>query len=1423
MAAAIGGLNAIVPGYWLTYFHQLMGARQAAGQLAVPIEGVGLAASALRANNMGVPAQVPIGEAPFPSRPYMLMNQIYYALEQGGGQHYMPYIGNLPVAIPWINPLSQAQASAVFVHQPQPSAQFNAAFPGLDMATYGNITRLAACIQVEGVSRLIMLTSTPNLELNQVTLGTVTSSLPRAFANFTMPGGVAAADHWQEIFTWAIDQRDNPAHAPPPAKTGLMNGLLAMQDMYTVSAYIIACACALSNTFPSMRAVFRIGIAVRRYNQRTDDPANPGMETGYYFYSIPYGQQPALVVHPSMPASVIAVRIVNSILAFLNSESQNYEEDKAYDSVIIHNIRMIAEPTGNLLPIPPHNINWFGNAPMNANPSQQAALLSQAQLRAAIRARFAHLSPRNAPELQYLFKIAPIVDRLGYCLLESLCLLEIASEELLASTLFPAKTERKRAAEKKLHQLKLHVRSRLDECSHDTAQAAVYQTGNVYDCLRLYMRTQTVTRILVVIVDKFHCKRFSVYQVDYRHDTDENREDADGMHLVAVLFDEAPMDAPVLAIYRAHAFVSTIRLLRGLLIGRGGVDERIWAIKAPDDYKPFQLSAKPCELPLAIASRGDSTPQGFKTVTGVFVLSYDFETGRCDQCTSPEDALAGTYVHHACCASVATSPSHAISFHGFECPRSHPANQGCVSQMLRWVLENYMGNGDADIRASLPTVIMIAFNGSRFDMHLVRNSLLSNHHLFNVVNNKLSQIMRIQWENIAFMDLYNIYPGQLGKVYETFSSAPQVRAIYQHCMPKLGKYACFPYALLSTTYYGKDLPLSTLREDWVWGNKRCDQNQEGGPDPTRSIGEVNYDWWLSNIANLRDDPTMFLSLMETQVYCEEDTLILQLCAESHHRFFASGVYNNRSYDATDAFTVGSLALKILRNCYAGDPKVIPVARGYPPELDTGLRLCVGSRSTVVPLRLLIKESEKGALTYNTRRFCSAPQGFQARAECTTRMESVGMTPEEIDDYLRFPMFKLDFNSSYPAVMRGELPIHPSCIERFPDGIAWSAGLMRATDLAVCSYDLRDSGFVGMTVNAGNCTSAPLTMPQAFYDPTDKEAHMNVIWGQEINQFAEWGAQIIVYAIVRFESAPILRPFIENFYAERLRTQGIDPVTLQSIPGAPKDEFMKGFYKLILNNIFGKLMQGRKALTQFCRDWMSFYQTTRGTVVDCTVYTVNGLYEVLAVDTVEVKPHVGDLSFIASFILSGGRLALLRGMHGFSKFTDMFGLPCEAICGDTDSMIIPRPLLTPNARSFLAQDIHVCRLGALKCEAYVTTVYSAAKKMYLTITEERDGTVSYAAASKGIPKNSLNEQVMQRLIFERETVSFTMPFTFEAGEHGLQELPTRTRNITAGNRARNWENAREENGFMSQPWLSLEEYLQHYYPELPLEPCSLQFV
>lgn len=1438
MAQPNVGLNALMPEYWLAYFRQLLDQRVLAGRMQHFRGGMGIVQQAVAQSptvpgQPNYPAPLPVGISAFSN--FNLMTNLRLSQQNNGIGYYGPHQLNPPVPnIAQLAPTVAAQQLASRKISGRPTLHTLAGYgPGMRMAHHPELQYIAEFVQDDGVADMILLTHAPRLMDGAMLYGTLTSSMPNAFHQFLYAQNPPAGDIWIPLFRILVD---GDFTGITPAQHGILNTLIAMQDLKSVSWYMCCAMRSLLSVAPGFRAAFKITIVVRH----APEPDFPGFGPGgaalpnpapapgdfrYSHFSIPLGNA-TLDVNATTTQAGLAQRIFDLIREVLEKNAETYDNDVAQDGVIIRSIRMIpipmALPGPALFNFPAYN----PMPPSNLTQSELAAHLSQVQLRNVLRARFAHLSPELCPELKCLELLPPPINRIGMCMLESLCLMEVYNCPILSFDLLPEPTLRKRQRELKEERLHSFLQERIEACLSTPEYRYVYQTGNVWNCIAQYMATHAISELKLVLTDMFGSQKLYGYLVQYfpQMITDEH----DGFVILATELSSWDPTAAVLAIYRAHAFVSTVGRLSVLINVNGGVDARIGSVIHPERYKPFALSEQKCQAPSkeCLVRSGQTTPRGFMTKTGRLVLSFDCETGRCAYCIA--GGSGEQYVQHACCVSLAFSTTSAITFHGVECQKRFTDIQqrdGCLSQMIEWIKREFIESPEY----SGTEVYITSFNGSRFDMHLLASALLGNHHVFNVIMGSTSKLMRLEWANVSFIDFYNIYPGSLDKVYSTFVAGQAVRTMFAERMPPHGKYECFPYGILAAGWYGKRVPMAQLREnDALWGKKRC----KSAHPTLGTLAEVNTDWWIANIARDDDSRAFFDTRSETERYCEEDTKILQLCAEAHYEFFATGQFNGKEYDCTKAFTVGSFSLSLFRQCFAGagpDGKAnqIPFAFGYNPDMKTGMILKVGSDAKELTLLEVIKFSERGALTYSNRRFAGAPSvvldaWLESDDPTIVRMKEAGMDDAQILDFLRAPYAKYDINSSYPFIMSGELPIHPTEVLTYPEGVPWSNHLGGPCDLIMCSVDLSACGITGMTVSAANCTLAPVKIPVAFYDIGKKEGRVNAQWGQEVRQFVDWGAVVVVYGVVKFQTYPILREFITTFYAKRLEAQGIDPTTRTRIPGAVKDVFMTQFYKLLLNNIFGKLMQGRKPLTQFMRDWQSFYMTSCNPVVNVEVVNVDGMYDILAVDTVNMKPHVGDLSFVASFILSGGRLQLMKCMHGFQQFTDIYGLPCEAICGDTDSLIVPRPLVTRASAEFIASVIDEFRLGALKCEGLVSRVYSAAKKVYLTITDNPDGTVSYSSASKGVPKDSLKEDHLRRMVFESASVKVAMPMGFQASISRLTEYGQRTREVRCANQTRDWSQSNAENGYNSKPWESIDAFYASCFPQFEVVAVSLDF-
>ena len=1192
------------------------------------------------------------------------------------------------------------------------------------------------------------------------------TQLPQALTvNLTGPAD-SSKEFWTQLFEIIVDDEEIPTPPNPnllPMIKQIRIGFKAMQSLKSIGWYLFTVNKCLRSLIQGGSPQFKIGVVIRRIQQDQVEPnffyvQFPMVLYGESFYTFGMGESPARMVQT----------FINDVYQFFKENEGRYDYVFAQDSVLVRYIKVMLKPTSGAQIVLRNPTSRLAFASTTQNFTQEAFALTDLRLmiRQALMLTYANKDPRDAPEINLLeIKFSKLSNaRSRDCFLKAMIAYTLMQREdfydLCADIFGQTKLSANKATA--LRKKREHMISNYqDRLCNDEQTSYIFENSNLYSSMQRYLERLSLDfeedecRLCVCLFNGYASER-QHYLINVTFQDDK----FDFEVLDPDLFDP---ESPIIYVYRAHAFITTLFRVRNVMGKHGGSYGRIQSLYQHADHEPYTLTKLEIadeQLRSKILKgedKGVTAEKGYLTIAGDIVLSFDCETGRCTECTE----FCGTgFEQHAVCVALAFSVTRGICFNGVQCERKSArelSRTGCMDQFIDYLFENYHCE-----EKSASQVFIVSHSGRGFDMFLLAYALLARKVQFTPIMQSSSKIMQIIVGNLRFIDFYNFYPGTLESVFNSFVKDSNVKGYYGALIPNLSKYKCYPYGLLSTEYYGKILPFDVLKRDDIWGGKDCDKKAPG------TIGQKNSTWWLQNINGGVEK--IFDTVHEAQVYCQVDTYVLQLCAETHYRNVAYGVYRDQAYDCSTCSTIGSMVLKIVRYCFINDDH-LACGASKRFRLPVAVTWAFG-QSSPITLHKMIKDSIRGALTYNNTRF------YQGKC------------------------YKYDINSSYPAIMAKKLPIKVNSLEFYKEDKDLTQVTFEDTDLLWIESDCSSCPIQGMTIQYSGVTLAPYKLPFEFYDPSSKECKLNMHWGDTVKFHASCGAVIKVRAIVRFEAYALFAEAIDTFYRQRLESRGLNPDTHLPDPALPIKPFITLVRKLQLNNIFGKTMEHPKPSCMFVHEAESYIEACYKDIIDVTPVNI-GPHSMLMLEYFESHAFPGELEHIGSYILSAGRLNLTKGMFGLYQLKDCFGNPCEALCGDTDSMLVPAPIASEASNQWTLENCHSSHLGKWKLEDTALCVMSAAKKMYIYEREERDkqDQPQYEGANKGVPQGSVTWNHFKEMILEQKSVPIQLPTQFNQSMTGLFELPPATRRIKASNKARKWL----ADGIHSTAWEDLKEF------------------
>lgn len=214
-----------------------------------------------------------------------------------------------------------------------------------------------------------------------------------------------------------------------------------------------------------------------------------------------------------------------------------------------------------------------------------------------------------------------------------------------------------------------------------------------------------------------------------------------------------------------------------------------------------------------------------------------------------------------------------------------------------------------------------------------------------------------------------------------------------------------------------------------------------------------------------------------------------------------------------------------------------------------------------------------------------------------------------------PIYYYDIVSSYPCSMQFELPLYfrgffpapkkqtPSAIEKFLSYPGVTKARVKIAKTRVAPLCVRHNG--------------RLAFPYGHFDGTWTNIELLAAYKR--------GAEIELFEQARFEGAPFLRNFVETFYK------------LRKAAKAAKDDFAIYAYKILLNSLYGKLVETLDRSSYVTSKWELERAKEMGANILST--KVPGVY---CVQSQEEGPfrHVAAGAYVTAY----SRLRLLEGLE-----------------------------------------------------------------------------------------------------------------------------------------------------------------------------------
>lgn len=376
-----------------------------------------------------------------------------------------------------------------------------------------------------------------------------------------------------------------------------------------------------------------------------------------------------------------------------------------------------------------------------------------------------------------------------------------------------------------------------------------------------------------------------------------------------------------------------------------------------------------------------------------------------------------------------------------------------------------------------------------------------------------------------------------------------------------------------------------------------------------------------------------------------------------------------SVNADFAFTLASIATRWVRRS-----PVIDFNRFYRPKKD-------GSGIEYDRAMQYANEWCLGKDNKNPDRWCAYHGGHTEMFYDSTR-----------EGVIKTPVYYYDVVSSYPWSMTNELPL-------YYDGFYPPPTNQTKSEIE------RFLSYYGVTeawVNVPPCVTGPLPVqeengPLIFPMGRFHGRFTNI----ELMAALRRGAEIKLGWQCRFESKPFLAPFVHTFYELRKKAK------------ADKDEFRTYAFKILLNSLYGKLVETVDRVSYTTSKW-EYEQAKEDKNAKLESTKIAGLYSI-------IRQEEGPFYHVAagSYVTAYSRLKLLEGIEYVYKNGG------RVYYCDTDSIMssIPIPAMEGSALGQWNHEYTFDRLEILLPKVYRARIAWSAKSQDI-------GTTLYRC--KGLP-------------------------------------------------------------------------------------------
>lgn len=443
----------------------------------------------------------------------------------------------------------------------------------------------------------------------------------------------------------------------------------------------------------------------------------------------------------------------------------------------------------------------------------------------------------------------------------------------------------------------------------------------------------------------------------------------------------------------------------------------------------------------------------------------------------------------------------------------------------------------------------------------------------------------------------------------------------------------------------------------------------------------------------------------TLKYCMLDCELVFRIAQKHIK--ASKIeINGRSCDASSQPTAGSIAIKVFQDVF----------------LDCDLH---ASPNKIIDIERLMY---KGGRT----------EKFKRCFECKS---------ENNNKFLK----SYDINSSYPASMRAEMPY------KYINDTKYSEPFLLKRENII--------PYFGYNANSKYIENNKNIIPNLLIrsDKNDiialKNSDFAFHWGCELIEAIDNGFEIYADHIIQYEGKILFSDYVNYFYQQRL--------LVKNKKSPHYNASLAQFYKLLLNNLYGKFGQNILSSIKICSssDEIDNLLSNKNFILKGFEHFENGDSRIEYIDERQKNNGVGSLVRFSSYISALSRCNL-------SKFMRSVGHENVYYC-DTDSVYT-----TGNPDESLLSETE---LGLWKVEHEIRSAYFAAPKTYLLDVVNEDDNMIIGA--KGHRQADVKHENFFNLI-DGNKVSIENPSMFKRNYNSI-EIISQNRTLTIIDTKRIW--------------------------------------